>query len=203
MSFRIKCRKKKNLTIINYCCPTVFHSVNKAVSISSAINFFGPSKCLQSSSHATRASWFQGQGLVTLGEGRRGGFRRHMSNAIKNFHISFWEPFPNLGSAWGGSRRRKEYHPLFPMTNCWSSNEAILLDLSLTIAWSLLFLHTDLCTRMQVCECVCVRAYLRRVFGCAVYIPACVHTKWPRWPSNNRGPLQSVFFPRKSLRNCL
>ena len=106
-----------------------------------------------------------------------------------------------LGSAWGGSRRRKEYHPLLPMTNCWSSNEAILLDLSLTIAWSLLFLHTDLCTRMQVCECVCVRAYLRRVFGCAVYIPACVHTKWP--PSNNRGPLQSVFLSRKSLRNCL
>ena len=71
-----------------------------------------------------------------------------------------------------------------------------------TWVWPLvLFLHTDLCTRMQVCECVCVCAYLRRVFGCAVYIPACVHTKWP--PSNNRGPLQSVFLSRKSLRNCL
>ena len=61
-----------HLTIINYCCPTVLYSINKAASISSgiyfvplassAIKFFGPPKCLWSSKHACRACRFQGPG---------------------------------------------------------------------------------------------------------------------------------------------
>ena len=58
--------------LINYRCPTVFYSINKAEIV---LQLFGPPKCLWSSGHATHAIQFQGTAfyafVITIGPNMR------------------------------------------------------------------------------------------------------------------------------------
>ena len=125
------------------------------------------------------------------------GFRRLMANAIKNFNIIFGNPSLILDPLGEGESTGRN----IILSSQRQFVGAATKRFYWTRVWPLLF-HSFSYTLTCVlgCKCVSVCACLRLVFGCAVYIPPCVYTKWPRWPSNNRGPQQSVFFPRKSLR---